>query len=95
MNAEGPMEGQDRQEPVFDMDVVRNFVSRLVALEQSKASIAEDIKEVYSEAKEAGLPPAYLRPLVAERADPEKRVRQEPIREFLALSHESLDAADP
>lgn len=35
-----------------------------------------------------------VRPLVTERADPEQRVRHEPIREFPALSHESRDVTE-
>ena len=84
--------GERAPTPVFDMDAVRGFVERLLILEQRKADVNADLREVYTQAHDQGIPATYLRPLVAERVSPAKRERLEPIRNFITASHESLDA---
>lgn len=46
---------------------IRSFVERIERLEEEKKALAEDIKEVYSEAKSQGFDAKILRKLVAER----------------------------
>lgn len=54
---------------------VRDFVDRLKRLEEDKAAVAEDIKEVYGEAKAFGLDPKHLRKTVAKarKSDQERK----------------------
>ena len=74
------------------MDVVATFVDRLLVLEEQKAGLAADLKVVFDQAKEKGIPSSHLRPLVAERHDDAKRTKATPLREFIVAAHESLDA---
>lgn len=46
---------------------LRSFVERVERLEADKAAIADDIKEVYAEAKGAGFDTKALRKIVSER----------------------------
>lgn len=46
---------------------VKSYVERVERLAEEKASIAEDIKEVFAEAKGNGLDVKILRKLIAER----------------------------
>lgn len=46
---------------------VKSFVERIERLNQEKADIVEDIKEVFAEAKGSGLDTKILRKLIAER----------------------------
>lgn len=46
---------------------LRSFVERIERLEEEKATIATDIKEVYAEAKGAGFDTKALRKIVSER----------------------------
>ena len=48
-------------------DVLRGFVERVERLNKDAAAIADDIKEVYSEAKAFGLDTKVMRAVVAER----------------------------
>lgn len=46
---------------------LRAFVERVERLESEKAAIADDIKEVYAEAKGAGFDTKALRKIISER----------------------------
>lgn len=48
-------------------DRLKSFVARIEALETEKRSLAEDIKEIYAEAKGAGFDVKALRKVVAIR----------------------------
>jgi uncharacterized protein (UPF0335 family) len=48
-------------------DQLKALVERIERLEEEKAAIAEDIKEVYSEAKGNGFSTKTIRKIVAER----------------------------
>ncbi len=48
-------------------DLERSFVERIERLEEEKASTAADIRELYSEAKGAGLDIKILRQVVRRR----------------------------
>lgn len=53
---------------------LRSFIERLETLEQEKAALAEDIKEVYAEAKGTGFDVKTIRKIIALRKiDIEKR----------------------
>lgn len=56
---------------------LRSFVERVERLTEEKDGIAQDIKEVYAEAKGVGFDAPTIRKLVAERKkDPDKRQEQ-------------------
>ena len=48
-------------------DLLKSFVERIERLEEEKASIAGDVKEVYAEAKAQGFDTKILRTVVAIR----------------------------
>jgi len=48
-------------------DQLRSFIERIERLEEEKKTIADDIKDVYGEAKGTGFDSKVLRKLVAER----------------------------
>ena len=66
---------------------IKSFVERIERLEEEKATIAGDIRDVYAEAKGAGLLPKALRQVIRER----KQDRAE--REALAAIVEEYRAA--
>jgi uncharacterized protein (UPF0335 family) len=64
-------------------DQLRAFVERIERMEEEKASIAADIKEIYAEAKGNGFDTKVLRKLVAIRKqDANERAEQEAILEL-------------
>lgn len=59
---------------------LRAFIQRIEGLESEKASIADDIKEVYAEAKGTGFETKAIRAIVALRKiDPAERQENEAI----------------
>jgi uncharacterized protein (UPF0335 family) len=60
-------------------DLLKSFVERIERLEEEKASIAGDVKEVYAEAKAQGFDTKVLRKVVAlrKRDAAERREEQE------------------
>lgn len=55
---------------------VKAYIERVERLEAEKRAIADDIKEIYAEARGNGLEPKILRKVVALRKlDPEERER--------------------
>ncbi|BAQ18340.1 DUF2312 domain-containing protein [Methyloceanibacter caenitepidi] len=59
---------------------LRAFVSRIERLEEEKAALSADLKEVYAEAKSTGFDVKALRKLVSMRkADEHKRLEEEAI----------------
>ncbi|MCB9990584.1 MAG: DUF2312 domain-containing protein [Rhodospirillales bacterium] len=53
---------------------LKSFIDRIERLEEEKAALAEDIKEVYGEAKATGFEPKTIRQIVKLRkVDLEKR----------------------
>lgn len=61
-------------------DALRSFVERIERLEEEKAAIAADIKEVYAELKGTGFDPKIVR-MVIKLRKMDDQVRQE--QEFL------------
>jgi uncharacterized protein (UPF0335 family) len=45
-------------------DVLRSFIERVERLEEEKKNIADDIKDVYTEAKSSGFEPKIMRQVV-------------------------------
>jgi uncharacterized protein (UPF0335 family) len=59
---------------------LRAFIERIEKLEEEKRAIADDIKEVYAEAKGNGFDPKIMRKIVSmRRQDLEKRKEEETI----------------
>lgn len=61
-------------------DQLKSIIERVERLEEDKAAIASDIKDVYAEAKGNGFDAKALRRIVALRKqDPDKRAEQDAI----------------
>ena len=59
---------------------LRAFIERIERLEEEKRTIADDIKEVYAEAKGNGFDAKIMRNIVSiRRMDREKRIEEETI----------------
>ena len=64
-------------------DQIRAFIERIERLEEEKAAIAGDIKEVYAEAKGNGFDTKVLRKIVSIRKqDQSERMEQEALLEL-------------
>ena len=65
-----------------------SFIERIERLEEEKAALMEDIKEVYAEAKGVGFDVKTMRKIIALRKlDPEKRREEE---ELLILYQQAI-----
>ncbi len=70
-------------------DKLRSFVERIERLEEEKAALAADIREVYSEAKGSGFDIKIIRKVVSLRKlDQSERQEQE---ELLDIYRRALD----
>ncbi len=80
--------------PTFAQEQIRSIVERIERLEEEKKAIAEDIKEVYAEAKAMGLETKILRKVITIRKkEPQEREEEEAM---LALYLHALGMApDP
>lgn len=66
-------EGDNRRDSVTNARL-KSFVERIERLEEEKKALAEDIRDVYSEAKATGFDPKIMRIIVRMRkANVEKR----------------------
>ncbi len=63
MSAAGVVE-KKRSNGAFAKEHLRSFVERIERLEEEKAALAADIREVYSEAKGAGFDAKIMRQVV-------------------------------
>ena len=74
---------QDEQATVrFGKDQLKAFIERVERLEEEKKAIADDIRDVYAEAKGSGFDVKALRAIVRLRKqDPDERKEQEAILE--------------
>lgn len=62
---------------------LRSFVQRIERLEEDKAGIAQDIREVYAEAKGEGFDTKVLRKLISvRRKDPQQRREEDELLEL-------------
>jgi uncharacterized protein (UPF0335 family) len=72
--------GQNMDSATVNASHLRSFIERIEKLEEEKKVIAEDIKEVYSEAKGTGFDAKIIRKIVSMRKmDREKRREEEEI----------------
>ena len=77
-----------QNESTFARERLRQLVDRIERLEEEKKTIAEDIKEVYAEAKALGFDTKVLRKVIAmRRKDPQEREEEEAM---LALYMQAL-----
>jgi len=58
-------------------DRLKSFIERIEKLEEDKSSIANDIKEIYSEAKGVGFETKIIRQIVRLRKKQEQERREE------------------
>lgn len=66
---------------------LRSFIERVERLESEKSELAEDIKEIYGEAKANGYDPKIMRKIVRMRKmDVEKRQEEEALIEVYKLA---------
>lgn len=57
---------------------LKSFIERIERLEEEKKTLAEDIRDVYSEAKATGFEPKIIRKIISRRkANVEKRREEE------------------
>lgn len=64
----------------FSKDQLKSFVSRIERLEEEKATIAQDVKDVYAEAKSTGFDVKILKQVIRLRKqDASEREEQEAI----------------
>jgi len=56
---------------------LKSFIERVERLEEEKKALAEDIKEVYGEAKANGFEPKIMRKIVSERKKELQKRREE------------------
>lgn len=76
-------------------DQLRAFIERIERMEEEKAAIAADIKEIYAEAKGTGFDTKILRKIVSIRKmDANERMEQEALLE-LYMSALGMVAAPP
>lgn len=62
---------------------LRAFIERIERLHEERKSLAEDVAEVYAEAKGNGFDPKIIRKVIALRTkDPDKRAEEETLTEF-------------
>ena len=66
MNDTPPQQGHNRTDGIAK-DQLQSFVERIERLEEEKATLTGDIREVYSELKAYGLDPKIVRQLVKDR----------------------------
>lgn len=70
---------------------LRSFVDRIIRLEEEKASFAEDIKLVYSEAKSSGFVPKALRRVVKiQRMDQSQKAAHDEVETILETYMQAL-----
>jgi len=61
----------------FHGDALRKFVERIERLEEEKKAVADDIKEVYAEAKATGFDTKILRKVIAIRKKDRMELEEE------------------
>jgi uncharacterized protein (UPF0335 family) len=65
-------------DPVIAGDRLRSFIERIERLTEEKKGLAEDIKEVFSEAKGNGFDPKIIKAIIKIRSlDPNDREEEE------------------
>lgn len=75
-------------EEVMTNNHLKAFVERIEKLEEEKAAISEDIKEVYSEAKGVGFDTKIIKKIIAMRKQDADKIKEE--QAVLALYMDAL-----
>lgn len=71
-------------------DQIKNFIERIERLEEEKKAVAEDIKEVYAQAKAVGFDPKIMRQVIKVRKmDARERADQETLLDIYLHAIES------
>jgi uncharacterized protein (UPF0335 family) len=88
MTAAQPNIGHNSSQNVADSGArLKSFIERVERLEEEKRNLAEDIKEVYAEAKATGFEPKIIRKMVSiRRANLEKRREEQQLLEVYAAA---------
>jgi len=74
-------------------DQLRAFIERIERLEEEKKTIADDIKDVYAEAKGTGFDTKILKKVIAIRKqDADERIEQEAILDTYLLALGMIEA---
>lgn len=71
---------------------LKSFIERVERLEEEKAAIAEDVRDVYAEAKATGFDPKIMRKIVALRKTNLEKRREEA--ELLELYQSAIGMAE-
>lgn len=72
----GPSEGPMNLEGLSG-DALRSFIERIERLEETKAEITADIKDVYAEAKSSGFETKVMRKIVSMRQKDRQKLEEE------------------
>jgi len=76
-------------------DQLRSFIERIERLEEDKATISDDIKDVYGEAKGTGFDTKILKKVIAIRKqDKDERMEQEHILDTYLAALGMIEAPD-
>jgi uncharacterized protein (UPF0335 family) len=76
-------------------DQLRSFIERIERLEEEKKTIADDIKDVYGEAKGTGFDTKILKKVIAIRKqDKDERMEQEAILDTYLAALGMIDAPE-
>ena len=76
-------------------DQLRSFIERIERLEEEKKTIADDIKDVYGEAKSTGFDSKILKKVIAIRKqDKDERMEQEAILDTYLAALGMIEAPD-
>jgi uncharacterized protein (UPF0335 family) len=77
-------------------DQLKSFIERIERLEEEKATVADDIKDVYGEAKGTGFDTKILKKIIAlRRMDKDERMEQEAILETYMIALGMVSPEDP
>jgi uncharacterized protein (UPF0335 family) len=77
MTEEGPSIGHNSGEDVSTARRLKSIIERVERLEEEKSSLAEDIKEIYAEAKATGFDAKTIRKIVRLRKMDDDKRREE------------------
>jgi uncharacterized protein (UPF0335 family) len=76
-------------------DQLKSFIERIERLEEEKKTIADDIKDVYGEAKSTGFDTKILKKVISIRKqDKDERMEQEAILETYLMALGMIDTSD-
>ncbi len=73
-------------------EALRSYIRRIESLEEEKAALASDIRDVYSEAKGAGFDAKIMRKIIAERKIDDAKRKE--LAEMLDRYREALGMLD-